>query len=211
MAILEGPATVGALIAFDGEQPFTSNTIDSTSPSMDMNGIKVPSTNGHVEEPIIAKAVHSIPLPPATNSVKDVLTNGHIGQDVPVVDGHETSVQDDAYQIPLNDQLAFTPRRLRVITIGAGFSGLMMAHKFQHRFPEMDKIIEHTIYEKRHEVGGTVSQLYQLSLAGMEPEVRDWGTVADRLSVAREHVSRRSVRCPFTHIREFQEIILLLF
>ncbi|KEF55111.1 uncharacterized protein A1O9_08764 [Exophiala aquamarina CBS 119918] len=55
----------------------------------------------------------------------------------------------------MNDELAFTARRLRVITVGAGFSGLLMAHKFQHRFPEMDKIVDHTIFEKRGDFGGT--------------------------------------------------------
>ncbi|KAK0295900.1 hypothetical protein LTR91_011249 [Friedmanniomyces endolithicus] len=55
----------------------------------------------------------------------------------------------------LNNQFAFTPRKLRVITIGAGFSGLLMAHKFQHRFPEMQSYVEHTIFEGRKELGGT--------------------------------------------------------
>ncbi|KAK5723865.1 hypothetical protein LTR17_013879 [Elasticomyces elasticus] len=55
----------------------------------------------------------------------------------------------------LNSQYAFTPRKLRVITIGAGFSGLLMAHKFQHRFPEMQSYVEHTIFEGRKELGGT--------------------------------------------------------
>ena len=71
----------------------------------------------------------------------------------PFSNGHQND--SDASSIPMHDQLAFTPRKLRVITVGAGFSGLMMAHKFQHRFPEMDALIDHTIYEKRHEVGGT--------------------------------------------------------
>ncbi|KAK5720434.1 hypothetical protein LTR17_014991 [Elasticomyces elasticus] len=55
----------------------------------------------------------------------------------------------------LNHQYAFTPRKLRIITIGAGFSGLLMAHKFQHRFPEMQSYVEHTIFEGRKELGGT--------------------------------------------------------
>ena len=42
-----------------------------------------------------------------------------------------------------------------MVTIGAGFSGLMMAHKFQHRFPEMQEFIEHTIFEKHNNLGGT--------------------------------------------------------
>jgi hypothetical protein len=55
----------------------------------------------------------------------------------------------------LNNQYAFTPRKLKVFTIGAGFSGLLMAHKFQHRFPEMRDIVEHTIFEANSDVGGT--------------------------------------------------------
>ncbi|KAK0777419.1 hypothetical protein LTR75_015961 [Friedmanniomyces endolithicus] len=55
----------------------------------------------------------------------------------------------------LKNQFAFTPRKLRVITIGAGFSGLLMAHKFQHRFPDMQIYVEHTIFEGRKELGGT--------------------------------------------------------
>lgn len=59
------------------------------------------------------------------------------------------------YTIPLNNQFAFTPRRLRVVTIGAGYSGLLMAHKFQHRFPEMQEYVDHTIFEGHSEIGGT--------------------------------------------------------
>jgi hypothetical protein len=70
--------------------------------------------------------------------------------------GYYGSLADkDPYYIPRGDQLAFTPRKIRVITVGAGFSGLLMAHKFQHRFPEMDAIVDHTIFEKRSDVGGT--------------------------------------------------------
>jgi cation diffusion facilitator CzcD-associated flavoprotein CzcO len=61
----------------------------------------------------------------------------------------------NSHEIPINNQYAYTPRKLRVITIGAGFSGLLMAHKFQHRFPEMQDYLEHTIYEGRKEMGGT--------------------------------------------------------
>jgi hypothetical protein len=60
---------------------------------------------------------------------------------------------DDAFK--LASEYAYTPRKLKVFTIGAGFSGLLMAHKFQHRFPEMRDIVEHTIFEALHDVGGT--------------------------------------------------------
>ena len=65
------------------------------------------------------------------------------------------STSTNPYSIPMNDEYAYTPRRLRVVTIGAGFSGLMIAHKFQHRFPEMQDILDHTIYEGHSELGGT--------------------------------------------------------
>ncbi|OJJ65114.1 hypothetical protein ASPSYDRAFT_194084 [Aspergillus sydowii CBS 593.65] len=48
---------------------------------------------------------------------------------------------------------AFTPRKLRVVCIGAGFSGLIMAYKLKHERP-LD-YIDFTIYEKNSEVGGT--------------------------------------------------------
>jgi cation diffusion facilitator CzcD-associated flavoprotein CzcO len=61
----------------------------------------------------------------------------------------------DHHAIPLNPDYAYTPRKLRVFTIGAGFSGLLIAHKFQHRFPELQDIIQHTIFEARKDLGGT--------------------------------------------------------
>lgn len=60
---------------------------------------------------------------------------------------------DDPFK--LGSQYAYTPRKIKVFTIGAGFSGLLMAHKFQHRFPEMREIVDHTIFEARSDIGGT--------------------------------------------------------
>ncbi|KAL3444179.1 hypothetical protein BJX65DRAFT_174915 [Aspergillus insuetus] len=48
---------------------------------------------------------------------------------------------------------AFTPRKLRVVCIGAGFSGLTVAYKLKHERP-LD-YVDLTIYEKNNEVGGT--------------------------------------------------------
>lgn len=50
---------------------------------------------------------------------------------------------------------AYKPRKLRIVTIGAGYSGLTLAHKFQHQHAELQNFIEHTIYEARSELGGT--------------------------------------------------------
>lgn len=68
---------------------------------------------------------------------------------------YNAAVEELAARIALNTDYAYTPRKLRVITIGAGFSGLLIAHKFQHRFPELRDIVNHTIFEARNDVGGT--------------------------------------------------------
>lgn len=50
---------------------------------------------------------------------------------------------------------AFTPRKLKIATIGAGFSGLTMAHKIQYEYPELQKFVDHTIFEALEDIGGT--------------------------------------------------------
>ena len=57
--------------------------------------------------------------------------------------------------VPMLDQVAYKPRKLRVATIGAGFSGLIFAHKLQHECPDMQEYIEHVIVEASDDVGGT--------------------------------------------------------
>ena len=44
-------------------------------------------------------------------------------------------------------------RRLRVICVGAGASGLLLAYKIKHNFYEKD--VEVQLYEKNHDLGGT--------------------------------------------------------
>ncbi|KAK5052669.1 hypothetical protein LTR84_002534 [Exophiala bonariae] len=57
--------------------------------------------------------------------------------------------------VDVRDEFLGKPhRRLRVVTIGAGFSGLTMANKIQ-RTHQLDDIIEHVIYEKNPDIGGT--------------------------------------------------------
>lgn len=72
-------------------------------------------------------------------------------------DGVKTSTGDRwaDHQVPFRNEYALNPRKLRVITIGAGFSGLLIAHKFQHRFPELQEFVDHTIFEGRKDLGGT--------------------------------------------------------
>jgi hypothetical protein len=72
---------------------------------------------------------------PSNESCSD--SNGHI--------------QDDWSVDP--SEFAFTPRKLRVVCIGTGFSGLILAYKLKHERP-LD-FVDYTIYEKNPEVGGT--------------------------------------------------------
>ncbi|KAL2419564.1 FAD-binding monooxygenase tazF [Exophiala dermatitidis] len=57
--------------------------------------------------------------------------------------------------VPMLDQVAYKNRRLRVATIGAGFSGLILAHKIQHEHPELQEFIDHVIFEANDDIGGT--------------------------------------------------------
>jgi cation diffusion facilitator CzcD-associated flavoprotein CzcO len=59
--------------------------------------------------------------------------------------------------IPLSNVPAFTPsRKLRVGIIGAGFSGIIMAHKFMYEHVEdLKDIVDFTIYEAKDVPGGT--------------------------------------------------------
>lgn len=103
---------------------------------------------------------HEVPEPPAGSAdidVKDIKTNesAHTSNGSHQTNGVKASNQEQQYSIPLNKDYAFTTRKLRVFTIGAGFSGLLMCHKFQHRFPEMQDIVEHTLFEAREDIGGT--------------------------------------------------------
>lgn len=50
-------------------------------------------------------------------------------------------------------QYAFKERNLRVVCIGAGISGIILAHKLKHEHP-LD-FLDFTIYEKNCEVGGS--------------------------------------------------------
>ncbi|KAH0591669.1 hypothetical protein MHUMG1_10600 [Metarhizium humberi] len=55
--------------------------------------------------------------------------------------------------IPILEQAVFTPRKLRVVCIGAGFSGLLLAYKWKHESNQ--DIMDLQIYEKNTDVGGT--------------------------------------------------------
>ncbi|OAL32862.1 hypothetical protein AYO20_07653 [Fonsecaea nubica] len=87
---------------------------------------------------------------------KEPIANGIDHVDKTLGDGiskHEQ--QKPTNWVDIRDEFLGKPHvRLRVITIGAGFSGLTMANKIQ-RTHKLDDIIEHVIYEKNPEIGGT--------------------------------------------------------
>lgn len=58
---------------------------------------------------------------------------------------------------PLNDVPAFTPtKKLRVVIVGAGYSGLIMAHKLMYQHAkETEEILDFTIFEAKDVPGGT--------------------------------------------------------
>lgn len=57
--------------------------------------------------------------------------------------------------IPMVDEVAYTPKKLRVVVIGAGFSGLIFAHKYQYEQPELKDFFDIDIFEANTDVGGT--------------------------------------------------------
>ncbi|PYI11461.1 putative flavo protein [Aspergillus sclerotiicarbonarius CBS 121057] len=56
--------------------------------------------------------------------------------------------------VPIKEEPVYTPRRIRLICVGAGFSGLTLAHKIKHEI-KLGEVIDYVIYEKNHDVGGT--------------------------------------------------------
>jgi hypothetical protein len=79
------------------------------------------------------------------------------GNQIPPPSAHARSGYMDDITVPLNDLPAFTPsKRLRVAIIGAGYSGLIMAHKlmYEHRI-EMERIVDFVIFEAKDVSGGT--------------------------------------------------------
>jgi hypothetical protein len=116
------------------------------APFLDDNGLNTPPiADGEIPDAYNPQAKD---LPESIHHVKSVNGNTEVHDQL-------TGNKFSQHAIPMNPDFAYTPRKIRVITIGAGFSGLLMAHKFQHRFPELQDTIQHKIFEARHDVGGT--------------------------------------------------------
>lgn len=68
-------------------------------------------------------------------------------------------MEDHSHKIskkPLRREPAFTPhRKLKLVTVGCGFSALIFAHKLQHEHPEFQDLVTHRLSEQREDIGGT--------------------------------------------------------
>ena len=53
----------------------------------------------------------------------------------------------------VRDEYIYKIRRLRVVCIGAGLTGIAAVHKLQTKHSDLE--IDFAIYEKNHDVGGT--------------------------------------------------------
>lgn len=79
------------------------------------------------------------------------------GNSIPPSDAHARGRNMEDIIVPLNDVPAFTPsKKLKVAIVGAGCSGLIMAHKLMYQHAkETEKILDFTIFEAKDVAGGT--------------------------------------------------------
>ncbi|KAL7757365.1 hypothetical protein ACKLNR_011892 [Fusarium oxysporum f. sp. zingiberi] len=66
----------------------------------------------------------------------------------------ETNSHNARNWVPLLDEPAFKLRNIRIVCVGAGFSGLMLAYEAKYN-ESLQGFIDLTIYDKNHDVGGT--------------------------------------------------------
>ncbi|KAF5003101.1 hypothetical protein FDECE_10336 [Fusarium decemcellulare] len=82
----------------------------------------------------------------AMSNLYDKNAHIHAGQ-------HENGVHSHN-MVPVLDKPLHMPRKLKVVCVGAGFSGLMLAYKWKYEY-HMDDFVDLNIYEKNSDVGGT--------------------------------------------------------
>ncbi|KAH7034303.1 hypothetical protein B0J12DRAFT_721499 [Macrophomina phaseolina] len=117
----------------------------------------------------------------------------------PGVSSHAPGQYVRKVAVPLNDEPAFTPKRkLRVIIFGAGYSGLIFAHKLQNVRKEADAILEHIIFKAKQGVSFDPnpewSHFYpsgQGILEYLQKAVRKWGRDRDILTTRRSYRQKR--------------------
>lgn len=80
------------------------------------------------------------------------LQNGHAATSTPA--NRVANGETPENWVPCADHASYARRKLRVVCIGAGYSGLTLAHKIDHEL-KLNDVIELVIYEKNSQVGGT--------------------------------------------------------
>lgn len=55
---------------------------------------------------------------------------------------------------PILEEPAYSPRRLKIVCVGAGMGSLTFAHKIKHEL-KLEDVIDLVIYETNPDVGGT--------------------------------------------------------
>lgn len=58
---------------------------------------------------------------------------------------------DIKFRVPFNNRPLNTPRKLRIVCIGAGFAGLTLAYKISHAL-KLEDVIDFRIYERQVEL-----------------------------------------------------------
>lgn len=102
-----------------------------------------------------------MPQEPALSRHTDVPTNGtdenSHGNGSTITNGPETlpvrNGGDASSSYSVRDAPFGAPRHLRIVTIGAGASGLNLIRTLRNTLPEDS--FDHVVYEKNHDVGGT--------------------------------------------------------
>jgi hypothetical protein len=96
-------------------------------------------------------------VPPASEEEGTYGVKNTNGNTTAPAHAHARSGYMEEVTVPLNDVPAFTPaKKLKVVIIGAGYSGLIMAHKLMYQHvEETEKILDFTIFEAKDVPGGT--------------------------------------------------------
>jgi hypothetical protein len=108
----------------------------------------VTSTNFHIQP---LQATPAMPSPTTSASCDQSVVNG----DPPVISGDHVSSNSPqpANWVPVLESPVYTPRKLRVVCVGAGLSGLTLVYVLKDK--NMEEYVDLCIYEKNHGVGGT--------------------------------------------------------
>lgn len=75
--------------------------------------------------------------------------------------------------VSIKEEPAYTPRKLKIICVGAGFSGLTLAYKIKHEL-RLDGVVDYTIYDKNSEIGGTWTENRYPGVRWYAPLRIDW-------------------------------------